>query len=258
MYLLRAYSYEPLSASDGEKGLALAQSTRPDIVVCDIQLPNMDGFEVVRRLKSDPATRSIPVVAVTAFAMVGDRDRALAAGFDGYIGKPIVPETFVQQVEQFLKVKSAARPVLSHAASLPGPQRKMVARGTKILIVDNTAANLDLMTSLLRPLGYEVITASNVDAALEAARGTALDLIISDVHMPQRSGFDFLAAAKADPGLRDIPFMLASATSWDDPMNSEARRMGADLFLMRPMDPEKLLAKVEGLLATQSGGPGRG
>src|SRR2546428_8421276 len=149
-YLLRAHSYEPLCASNGEKGLALAQSTHPDIVVCDIQLPNMDGFEVVRRLKSDPATRSIPVVAVTAFAMVGDRDRALAAGFDGYIGKPIVPETFVPQVEQFLDVKSAGRHAPIYATSVPAPQRTMVAPGARILIVDNTPANLQLMTSLLR------------------------------------------------------------------------------------------------------------
>src|SRR3989442_1454944 len=62
-YLLRAHSYEPLCASNGEKGLALAQSTRPDIVVCDIQLPTMDGFEVVRRLKSDPAPLSRPRAA---------------------------------------------------------------------------------------------------------------------------------------------------------------------------------------------------
>lgn len=258
MYLLRAYRYEPLSATDGEKGLALARSARPDVIVCDIQLPSMDGFEVVRRLKSDPATRSMPVIAVTAFAMVGDRDRALAAGFDGYIGKPIVPETFVPQVEQFLEVKSAAQPVPSHGAPLPAPQRNVVARGARILIVDNTPANLDLMTSLLRPLGYKVITASNVDAALAAARGADVDLIISDVHMPERSGFDFLAVAKADPELRGIPFMLASATSWDDSIDRAAQRLGADLFLMRPMDPEKLLARVQDLLAARAGEPRQG
>jgi two-component system cell cycle response regulator len=257
IYLLRAYSYDPLSATDGERGLELARSARPDVVVCDIQLPGMDGFEVVRRLKADAATRAIPVVAVTAFAMVGDRDRALAAGFDGYIGKPIVPETFVPQVEQFLDEKSPGRPPPSYAASVPAPDRALVAPGARILIVDNTPANLDLMTSLLRPLGYEVITASSVDDALVAARGADLDLIISDVHMPERSGFDFLATAKADPELREVPFMLASATSWEDSIGGDARRMGADLFLMRPMDLDKLLAKVQGLLAAHAGKPGR-
>jgi CheY-like chemotaxis protein len=106
--LLRAGRYEPLAAEDGEKGLALAKSGRPDVVICDIHLPRMDGFEVVRRLKSDEKTRAIPVVAVTAFAVGGDRDRALAAGFDGYIGKPIVPEAFVSQVEQFLSSRIPA------------------------------------------------------------------------------------------------------------------------------------------------------
>src|SRR5690242_18474270 len=118
-YLLQAYKYETLAADDGETGLALAQSERPDVVVCDIQLPRMDGFEVVRRLKLETETRAIPVIAVTAFAMVGDRDRALAAGFDGYIGKPIVPETFVSQVERFLNGCAASPLVRAGASGAP-------------------------------------------------------------------------------------------------------------------------------------------
>ncbi|MBV9190239.1 MAG: response regulator [Betaproteobacteria bacterium] len=101
-YLLRAFKHEPLIARDGERGVAMALEHKPDLILCDIQLPRMDGFEVLRRLKEDPQTQHIIVVAVTAFAMVGDRDRALAAGFDGYIAKPIAPETFVSQVEQYL------------------------------------------------------------------------------------------------------------------------------------------------------------
>jgi diguanylate cyclase (GGDEF)-like protein/PAS domain S-box-containing protein len=101
--LLRGCRCELLYAQDGEKGLALAHGARPDVVVCDIQLPRMDGFEVLRRLKSDAATWSIPVIAVSASPMAGGRDRALAAGFDGYIDKPLVPETFVSQLERFLR-----------------------------------------------------------------------------------------------------------------------------------------------------------
>jgi len=251
-YLLRAHSYEPLCASNGEKGLALAQSTNPEIVVCDIQLPNMDGFEVVRRLKSDPATRSIPVVAVTAFAMVGDRDRALAAGFDGYIGKPIVPESFVQQIEQFLGVKSSPRPAAVGSAPAAKPRRHNAHQGARVLVVDNTPANLDLMSSLLVPLEFDVVTAPDVRSALASARERIPDLIISDVHMPDESGFDFLKAVKADPALRAVPFILASATSWDGTSGHHAQRLGADLFLMRPMDPERFLARIHELLASKS------
>lgn len=99
-YLLKAFGYEPLAASDGEAGLALARTERPDLVICDVQLPRLDGYGMVRALKADGV--KIRVIAVTALAMVGDRERALAAGFDGYITKPITPETFVEQAEAYL------------------------------------------------------------------------------------------------------------------------------------------------------------
>ncbi len=101
--LLRAGNYQPLAAADGETGVALARSERPDAVICDIQLPSMDGFEVVRRLKCDGRTRAIPVVAVTAFSVARSETWALAAGFDGYLAKPIIPATFVSQVEELLR-----------------------------------------------------------------------------------------------------------------------------------------------------------
>jgi len=102
VYLLVAFGYVALSARDGQEGLATAMRERPDLIVCDVQLPVIDGYEVVRRLKADPNCRSIPTVAVTALAMVGDRDRILKAGFDGYLAKPIDPETFVGQLKAFL------------------------------------------------------------------------------------------------------------------------------------------------------------
>src|SRR5689334_18532480 len=103
-YLLTAFGHTVLSAMDGEEGLEAARRENPDLIVCDIQIPKIHGLEVAQRLKSHPALRKIPLVAVTAFAMVGDRDKVLAAGFDGYIAKPIVPDKFTEQVCAFLKV----------------------------------------------------------------------------------------------------------------------------------------------------------
>ena len=102
VYLLRAFGHTPLEALDGETGLELARRESPDLVLCDIHLPGMDGFGVARQLKGHPALSGIPLVAVTALAMVGDRDRIISAGFNGYITKPIAPETFIGQVETFL------------------------------------------------------------------------------------------------------------------------------------------------------------
>jgi len=102
-YLLRAYGHTVISASDGETGITAAREARADLVLCDIQLPDIGGAEVMDRLRSDPATAGTPIVAVTALAMVGDRESILAAGFDGYLAKPITPETFGRQVEAFLR-----------------------------------------------------------------------------------------------------------------------------------------------------------
>jgi CheY-like chemotaxis protein len=107
VYLLRAFGYEPLTASDGEAGVKMAQLELPSLIVCDVHLPIMDGYAVVGALKSSPAVSAIPVIAVTALAMVGDREKLLASGFDGYIEKPIEPELFVSQIETFLQKKTA-------------------------------------------------------------------------------------------------------------------------------------------------------
>jgi len=101
-YLLRAFGYTALTAANGEEGLGVVRRERLDLIICDIHLPRMDGYEVAYELKRDPMLRRIPLVAVTALAMVGDREKVLAAGFDGYIDKPIEPEIFVKQVESFM------------------------------------------------------------------------------------------------------------------------------------------------------------
>lgn len=101
-YLLEAFEYRVSVAPDGEQAIEAARLQRPDLILCDIHLPGIDGYEVVRRLRVDRDLARIPVVAVTALAMVGDRDRILATGFDGYLSKPIDPETFVPQVRAFL------------------------------------------------------------------------------------------------------------------------------------------------------------
>lgn len=101
-YLLRAFGYEVLSARDGEEGVTVALSERPDLILMDIQLPKLTGFESAARIRASEAFNQAPIIAVTAFAMVGDRDRVLAAGFDGYLSKPITPETFVSEIETYL------------------------------------------------------------------------------------------------------------------------------------------------------------
>lgn len=109
-YLLTAFGHTVMTAGNGEDGLEAAARENPDIIICDIHLPKMDGYEVARRLRQSktPTLQAMPLVAVTALAMVGDREKGIAAGFDSYIAKPIVPGTFVREVERVMLAKGGA------------------------------------------------------------------------------------------------------------------------------------------------------
>ncbi len=108
-YLLKAFGYTVLHALDGQEGIELARRELLDLIICDIHLPRLDGYEVAKRLKGHPALCQIPLVAVTALAMVGDRDKILAAGFDGYIDKPIDPEKFIKHVQSLVNSPCGGR-----------------------------------------------------------------------------------------------------------------------------------------------------
>jgi CheY-like chemotaxis protein len=101
-YLLHAFGHVTSSADNGEDGVKIAVCERPDLIICDIDLPRLDGYGLVRTLNTCPVFCRTPLIAVTALAMVGDSEKVLAAGFNGYIGKPIEPTTFVRDVETFL------------------------------------------------------------------------------------------------------------------------------------------------------------
>jgi two-component system, cell cycle response regulator DivK len=101
--LLEAHGYPTITTREGAAALALARERRPDLILMDLQLPDMSGLDAVRELKRDPLTREIPVIAVTAFAMVGDDRRALSSGCDAYVSKPIALGAFLQTVESFLR-----------------------------------------------------------------------------------------------------------------------------------------------------------
>ncbi len=101
-FILKNNGYEVVQASNGYQGIELASRDKPSLVLLDIQLPVMDGYTVARELKSNPTLADVPIVAVTSYAMVGDREKCLEAGCVGYITKPINPETFVAEMEKYL------------------------------------------------------------------------------------------------------------------------------------------------------------
>ncbi len=107
--VLEAHGYNVLQAKDGMEGLRMAREERPDLILMDIQLPDVSGLEVTKWLKDDETLKSIPVIAITAFAMAGDKEKILEGGCDAYLVKPISIPNFLQTVERFVKPLVAER-----------------------------------------------------------------------------------------------------------------------------------------------------
>lgn len=100
--LLTSAGYETLEATDGAEGVALAQSQRPDLILMDIQLPEMDGYEATRRIRGIPELARVPIIAVTSYALSGDEAKTRAAGCDGYVAKPFSPRQLLAKIREFL------------------------------------------------------------------------------------------------------------------------------------------------------------
>ncbi len=101
-FMLEKSGYEVIEAMEGAAGVELAVKEKPDLIIMDVQLPDIDGLEATKMIRASEADVDIPIIALTSFAMTGDRERALAAGCNGYIEKPINPETFIAEIEKYL------------------------------------------------------------------------------------------------------------------------------------------------------------
>jgi diguanylate cyclase (GGDEF)-like protein/PAS domain S-box-containing protein len=242
VYLLQAFGYTPLSASDGEEGVRVARREVPDLIICDVHLPKLDGYGVVAELKKDPALKKVPALAVTALAMVGDKERLLAAGFDGYIGKPIEPDTFVTQLESFLP------------AALSAPVKSDIAT---ILIVDDHVLNREFLMTLLGYGGHRLIEASNGAEGLKMVRSERPDLVISDILMPNMDGYEFVTRMHDDPSTADMPIIFYTATYREREANAMALACGVRWVLPKPSDPEVILRTVNEALGLADDAPGQ-
>jgi diguanylate cyclase (GGDEF)-like protein/PAS domain S-box-containing protein len=229
VYLLNAFGYTPLMAHDGEEGVAVAQRELPDLIICDVHLPKLDGYGVVAQLKQDPALRAIPALAVTALAMVGDRERLLAAGFDGYIGKPIEPDTFVAQIESFLP------------GEMSTPAKKDIAT---ILIVDDHVLNREFLMTLLGYGGHRLLEAANGAEGLKMVNAERPDLVISDILMPNMDGYEFVTRMHSNPETADVPIIFYTATYREREAMAVAEACGVRWVLPKPSDPDVILRTV--------------
>jgi CheY-like chemotaxis protein len=241
--LLETAGHRVEAAADGRAAVDLARQTRPDLILMDLSLPVLSGWEAARQIKAQPATASIPILAVTAHAMQGDRERALAAGCDGFIPKPIDEETFLAQIEEHLGSASsgpAAEPVRE-----TDRRRQPDLTPARILVVDDQPEVVDLIRADLENDGHEIVVADSFQEAVEIfAREKPFELAVIDVMLGPESGYDLtsqLIALSAEY----FPVLLITAGTLD---REKAFQVGADDFIGKPIESAELRARVRSLV----------
>jgi two-component system cell cycle response regulator len=240
-YLLRSFEHSVAIVTDGEDALAAAIQEPFDLIICDIQMPKLDGYEVARQLKANAKLAAIPLVAVTA--LEGEKAKLLAAGFAGSITKPIWPRTFVSQVEAFLR----APPCQQQAACAPEPP----CRSGKVLIVGNSPVDIELTKWILEPFGFEVHSAATMLEALAPTRENVPDVVLCDFHLALQTGVGAMRALNADPAARLIPFILISSAFIDERDHEKGLALGADKIMVRPFPPQQLIAEIRNCMSNR-------
>lgn len=254
-YLLEARGHSVIGVTSGGEGIAHARKGEVDLVILDLQLADSTGFEVLQEMRVLPQLGPVPMVAVTAFAMVGDRDKVLSAGFDGYVAKPLEPQVFAEVVESFLpeslrgndagRKRQAAR-----AAKSDDAQEDHNREGSPlatILVVDDRGENINLARGLLEPSGYEVLSAASVEGALSVLEVRRPDLLICDIHLADGNTLDTFERLQGDSRIADVPILFHTATASPEDMR-RVEDLGGH-FLLRPVDPAILLGTVRSILS---------
>jgi two-component system cell cycle response regulator len=261
-FLLSAYGHTPLSAADGPRGVAAARSERPDLIACDVNLPGMDGFAVLAELKGDPALAGVPILAVTALAMTGDREKVLAAGFDGYISKPIEPESFVAELEAFLTPTPASAPAPAPAiATPPAPAQTQSTAATAaaatpdagartLLLVDDDRFMLGVLNDMLIGQPYRVLSACSGEEALQVLSHEPVEVILCDQAMPGMRGTEVLAEAAARYP-KTVRLMLSGQPDLTD-IEAAIKSGVADGHYIKPLGARALREQLDEAFRLQS------
>ena len=259
-YLLDARGHTVTAAETAEDGLALARADPPDLILMDLQLPGMDGYQALTALRATQQLRTAPVVAVTSFAMIDDKRQAIRAGFNHYLTKPIDPESFGDDIDAVLPahLKGCVPVACTETGGNPSPRSAGGPDATSpprqpracILVLDDNYTNRHLLESVLIPHGYEVISVSSRQEAMRAVVHRMPDLFLCDVHLDGELGTEMLEDLHRVPALAAIPFAFVTATA--DRLESLLRHESVRV-IRRPVEPAQLLAEVAALLNRSTG-----
>ena len=239
--------YEVLTAMDGATALTIAAAERPDIILLDVMMPGMDGFETCKRLKADPVTRHIPVVLVTALDGREDKIKGLGVGADDFVTKPIDDVILFARVKSLVRLKAVVDELREREESgrrlgvdSDGAGRLRGSGGRVLIVDDNELQTGKMMTHLAAE--HRPVAETDPAAALIAARGP-VDLMIINVSSSGFDGLRFVAQVRSSEASRRTP-ILAVVDPADRPRLLKALELGVNDILPRPVDPEELMARA--------------
>ena len=246
---LSAEYFEVVTAFNGLECLARMEECVPDIVLLDVMMPGMDGFEVCRRIKSNPKTAHVPVVMVTALDQPSDRVAGLEAGADDFLTKPVDDAALFARVRSLVRLKMMTdelrmRESTGQGMGLLDPAETLIenSQSGHILIIEDRAESVTWFTSALSPT-HNVSSADTFEEALVRVKGGDFDLIVVSLGMRGFDGLRLCSQLRSLPEARHVPILVV-VSDGDRRKLTQALEMGVNDYLTRPVDKNELLARV--------------
>jgi two-component system cell cycle response regulator len=247
---LSAEYFDVATAYSGAEALTLCERADCDIVLLDVMMPDMDGFEVCRKLKSNPATHHIPVVMVTALDQPSDRVKGLEAGADDFLTKPVTDVALVARVRSLARLKLVTdelrmRALTSKEIGIQSPERDAVAetgRNGRILIVDDRQSTYERMVATLSTEHAVDVEVDPAEALFHAAEGN-YDLMIISLGLKDYDGLRLCSQIRSLERTRNVP-ILAVAEADNNARLVRGLEIGVNDYLIRPIDKNEMLARV--------------
>ena len=247
---LSAEYFDVVTANNGTEALKICQRAECDIILLDVMMPDMDGFEVCRRLKSDPTTHHIPVVIVTALDSPADRVRGLEAGADDFLTKPVSDLVLLTRVRSLTRLKMMTdelrmRALTSLEIGVQAPERSAVAdtgKGGRILLVDDRPSSYERIAPPLAAEHTVDVETNAAEALFHAAEGN-YDLLIISLDLDNFDGLRLASQARSLERTRHVP-ILAIADPESNTRLLRGLEIGVNDYLLRPIDKNELLARA--------------
>jgi DNA-binding response OmpR family regulator len=238
--VLEGDGYEVLTSGSGLEGLRLAAARRPDAVIVDGNLPDLDGAALIRRLRLDAALRGIPCLLLTGADDVGAELRALDAGADAFLRKDADPGVVLAKLSAALRRGAGGAGPVVDTASLQGPK--------KILAIGGDTQLLAGIATRIRGEGYDVVAARSDEEALELLAFQTMDCVLLQLSEGDPDGLEVCRRIKSAPGIRDVPLILIASDGADEQAMVEALAAGADDYVPAAGDTRVLAARIRAQL----------